>query len=99
VLFNLPPVFPGALGSVLRHVVGSTLLQTERTDAEVTVVLCTDMTPDSLASYKMRMAVRTLVLRLLSVVIRFGKVSGNDMALERRGVCTCTSAVLTSIHV
>ena len=58
-----------------------------------------DVASGSLAPCKTCMTVRTLVLRLLSVVIRSGKVFGKDMAFERRRVCKYTIAVLASIHV
>ena len=81
-LFDLLPIFPGACGSVLRYVVGSKLLRTERASAEVTLVLAADMASDSLESCKICMAVRALRSRPdLSVVVCFGRVFGRDMAL------------------
>jgi hypothetical protein len=49
---DLLPIFPGAYGSVLRHVVVSTLLQTERAGAEVTVVFAANVASNRLLSCK-----------------------------------------------
>ena len=99
-LFDLLPIFYGAFGSVLSHVVGSRLLRTERAGVEATLVLAADMASDSLESSKISMAVRALVSRpCLSVIVRFGRVYGRNMALQRRTSCECTIAMLTSSHV
>lgn len=99
-LFDLLPIFSDACGSVLRYVVGSKLLRTERASAEATLVLVADMAPESLASCKICTAVSALMPRpSLSVVVDFGTVFGRNMAFQRGTSCKCIIAMLTSIHV
>ena len=103
VVLDFSPVSPGAYGLVLRHVVGSTLLQTERTDAEFTLMFCEDMTPEGLSSCEgFCMAVRVIAcvsLTRLSAAACSGSVSGRYMALQRRRRCEFNIAVLTALHL
>jgi hypothetical protein len=76
-------VSSSAYGLVLGHIVGSKLLQAERTDTEITVVFVADMASERFSPREVPMAVGTRIyLARISASFGFTGVFGVNVALQ-----------------